>query len=484
MNGQVSCGPFNEEPPVIYAGRLNRMISAAKIAQQKQLLGQYFTREDIAGFAARLSSHKSAGRSVRILDPGAGTAILSCALIEELKNKINVAGFELVCYEVDKLILPYTKMVLEYLKTHLEKNNIRLRYKLLNEDFILNNSKLFLPDSKIEEQFDIVISNPPFFKLKPRDERIKYTEQIIAGQPNIYSLFLYAACRMLKQGGEFIFIVPRSFCSASYFKIFRNNLLQFTQIENIRHFTNGSMIFDEHGMLNDTVIVKGTKNNKPPENYFIETSALNSVSERTNTYRHYFNINKNVIPLPKTEDEAYLFEKYKSMKSSLNESGFIIAGGSVLKSDIEKFVVLPDQKDNVAVPVILLKNLNQNNFTGQSAGGNGFQYIKCCSETKHLIIENRSMILLRRYNKQVNDKKIIAVPYFKEYANYDRIAVDKQLLYISKKGAELDITELLKITEILNSAELNTYLNMISGGINISADDIMAIPFPADCFSG
>ncbi|MBK7337651.1 MAG: methyltransferase, partial [Saprospirales bacterium] len=62
---------------------------------------------EIADFMA--ASCTLSGRSVRILDPGCGTAILSCALIEHLVE-INpeLSFIELVVYETDSQLCHLT----------------------------------------------------------------------------------------------------------------------------------------------------------------------------------------------------------------------------------------------------------------------------------------------------------------------------------------------------------------------------------------
>ena len=157
-----------------------------------------------------------------------GTAILSCALIEHLvNNNQNIKEIDLQAYENDLDLIPVSTEVLEYLKNWLNQKNIIFSYSLLSQDFIIENKDCFtskglydIPENN--ERYDLVITNPPYFKLPLDDERALAAKSIIHGQPNIYYIFLYIAAKLLKTNGEIISINPRSFTSGNYFRSFRD----------------------------------------------------------------------------------------------------------------------------------------------------------------------------------------------------------------------------------------------------------------------
>ena len=66
--------------------------------------GQFFTSPETAMFMAELLTIPQQ-RSLSILDPGAGSGILSAALVEVLQKNPYVENIELVCYENDLNIL-------------------------------------------------------------------------------------------------------------------------------------------------------------------------------------------------------------------------------------------------------------------------------------------------------------------------------------------------------------------------------------------
>jgi len=59
---------------------------------------------------------------------------------------------------------------------------------------------------------------------------------IMHGQPNIYMLFMAKSSDILKESGEMVFSMSRSFASGAYFKKFREYLLEHSSLDHIHIF--------------------------------------------------------------------------------------------------------------------------------------------------------------------------------------------------------------------------------------------------------
>ena len=75
--------PHILERPSIIADKSGANYSNSANDDHKKLFGQYLTPIKVADFMAGLVSAKL-GKHVDILDPGIGSGILSCALIEKI----------------------------------------------------------------------------------------------------------------------------------------------------------------------------------------------------------------------------------------------------------------------------------------------------------------------------------------------------------------------------------------------------------------
>ena len=167
MSASLNIEPTKDELPSKFADRLGIYYAHSVTTKHKKDNGQFFTPTEIAQLMA---SYCGLTRDkVRILDPGCGTAILTCALVEHLvKAYGNIKVIDLVAYETDPEIISYSQKSLTYLKQWLLEKDIKLQYLLHIHDFIKDNA-CALKENYNGEQFDLIISNPPYFKLAKDD---------------------------------------------------------------------------------------------------------------------------------------------------------------------------------------------------------------------------------------------------------------------------------------------------------------------------
>src|SRR5436309_14184124 len=74
--------PNEGERPAAYADRVGRWYASWTPPERKKSFGQYLTPVETAHFMSELFEPRS--QELRILDPGAGTGVLSCGLLERL----------------------------------------------------------------------------------------------------------------------------------------------------------------------------------------------------------------------------------------------------------------------------------------------------------------------------------------------------------------------------------------------------------------
>src|SRR5690554_7864652 len=84
MENKTAIQHIEQELPSYFADRVGAAYASSVSQQHKKENGQFFTPIEIAGLMASYSDFD--GDSIRILDPGCGSAVLSCALIENLVN--------------------------------------------------------------------------------------------------------------------------------------------------------------------------------------------------------------------------------------------------------------------------------------------------------------------------------------------------------------------------------------------------------------
>jgi len=100
--------------PSEYADDVGLAYSGSTTDKHKKSNGQFFTPRLIAEFMGNLAQPHST--KISILDPGCGTAILSCSLIEKLVAKSQINEIELTLFETDAKLIDETKKTIYIFK--------------------------------------------------------------------------------------------------------------------------------------------------------------------------------------------------------------------------------------------------------------------------------------------------------------------------------------------------------------------------------
>ena len=234
--------------------------------------GQFFTSKETALFMAGLFVVPSDKHSLKILDAGAGSGILTVALIEKLQTQNQISHIELVCYENDTNIITLLEDNLNWVSNH---SNIDVDYEIRTENYIT--SQVFeynnwLGANPTPEKFDLVIGNPPYMKIGKDAPEAKAMPDVCYGAPNLYFLFTAMGVFNLKPNAEMVYIIPRSWTSGAYFKKFRQKLLRECVIEHIHLFESRDKVFDKERVLQETIIIKLKKTDEKPEKICVTTT--------------------------------------------------------------------------------------------------------------------------------------------------------------------------------------------------------------------
>ena len=122
------------------------------------MLFRSFTNMATANFMASLFCFDLTKPELHLLDAGAGTGILSAAVIDKLIQSGYTGRIYLTCYETDELVLPLLKSNLE-----LAKEECGINYEIIQDNYLTSqlfeDNPLFSDNTKL---YDYIIGNPPF----------------------------------------------------------------------------------------------------------------------------------------------------------------------------------------------------------------------------------------------------------------------------------------------------------------------------------
>ncbi len=105
---------------------------------------------------------------------------------------------------------------------------------------------------------DLVIANPPYFKIAKSDPRVAVMSRAWATQ-HLHAVLWPPPPRCYEPNGQLVFITPRSFCSGTYFKQFRKWFFQNVCIARLHAFASRTEAFSRDEVLQENVIFKACK---------------------------------------------------------------------------------------------------------------------------------------------------------------------------------------------------------------------------------
>lgn len=488
MENRYSKRANENELPSHYADRLGLVYASSVNQQHKKENGQFFTPVEIAALMASFSEFK--GNSVRLLDPGCGSVVLSCAIIEHIisidKDLKNIC---LVVYETDNLLIPITKMSIDYLEKWAEKKGIQIKTEIFVEDFILSNTEQFKETndlfSKPIELFDIIISNPPYFKLPIDDKRVIAAKMIVNGHPNIYAIFMTLSAKMLKEGGELIFITPRSYAAGGYFKKFREYFFKIIDLEKVHLFVSRKDTFGRDKVLQETVIIKGTK--RKYHNDQVEIFSTYGLKDIDNPMVKIFRkkdiidieSNEKILFLPTDDNEEGILEIFRNWEGNLKSYEIKISTGPVVSFRAVEYIRENFENGTVKlVPLFWLHNVKQMLLEWPLVRPKKGQYIKSEEGSRSILIPNKNYVFLRRFSSKDDKSRLIAAPYFCNFIDTEFIGVENKVNYIYRKNGHLERNEVIGICALLNSSLFDAFFRIFNGNVNVSATELREMSLP------
>jgi len=457
-------------------------------ANYRKKSGQFFTPIRIARFMAMLASEDNVEETFRILDPGAGTGILSCSVCEMLAQNDDVKTIEVDAYENDPTLASYLCKSFEYTHDWLNQRGVNLKFNIFKEDFILVAGKIL--SSREPIAYNLAIGNPPYFKIAKEDPRVLVANEFVHGQPNIYSLFMGMSAKLLKDKGLMIFITPRSYTSGPYFKAFRKCFFEIMSPERVHIFESRKDAFRKDLVLQENIILKARKAGK---NRIVEISQSNGKNDleevRTNPVplrKALLKYNGDIIfRLPIDDSDDNILNIVDGWKGKLHKYGMEISTGPVVPFRATEFIPLGNNAyEEPLVPLLWMQNVSamkvQWPANGNNHGKEKYQFIKDNELTRNrkLLLEDSTFVLLRRFSAKEQDRRLTAAPLLKGHLKYNVIGIENHLNYIYRKGGILTETEALGLAALLNSSILDRYFRISNGNTQVSATELRAMPLP------
>lgn len=442
--------------------------------------GLYLTPSRIARHAAAMV--EAVDGPVRILDPAAGAGMLCCAMVEELVGR-GVASVEVVAYEIDRTLAVKLIDVLNDLRKWAEVRGATLAYHVRAEDFLLANGHVLDRGAKASAvgAFDVVISNPPYFKLGKSDPRALAAASIVHGQPNIYGLFMAVGAAMLRPGGKLSYIVPRSFASGLYFQALRRRFFGMVRPTGLHVFDSRSEAFGRDEVLQENVILAGRREDGwSGGRIHVGESAgvadLGATGGRSIPMSDVLDVESAdmVLRIPSSRGaQEDMARTVNGWTGSLSTYGWRVSTGPVVPFRARE---LQSQVGGSGyVPLLWMRHVTPM-AAAWPVPGRKPEHIRE-EGANRLLVPNRNYVLMRRFSPKEDQRRIVAAPFVAADFPFASVGFENHLNYVhSLDGMTED--ETVGLAAVLNSALLDAWFRSVSGNTQVSATEMRSMPLP------
>ena len=435
---------------------------------ERKKYGQFFTSELSAIYMASMFKINLETDCIRLLDAGAGSGILSVALIERIRNMGYQGEIILTCFENDHKIIP---LLAENLKA-LDKE-YRVTYHLRTENYItsqqFNLQPVLVMDS---EAYDYIIGNPPYMKLGKDAKEVQVMNEICHGAPNMYFLFMAMGINSLNWEGELVYIVPRSWTSGAYFEAFRKYLFNNCVIEQIHLFESRDKVFNSEPILQETMIIKVKNSKVKPKKILITSSSTSDFDKVSAYYADYDTVvgKDGYVYLITDEKQELVLKRVNKLTCTLPSINLKMSTGLIVDFRLKE--ELRDQYEEGACPLFYSSHIK--NGTVVWPQGRPGEYI-LTSKRAHLQKNTNYLFVKRLTSKEEHRRLQCGIYLSKHYPEYRHISTQNKVNFIMCESEEV----VYGLYALFTSTLYDNYYRLLNGSTQVNSTEVNSIPVPS-----
>lgn len=445
----------------------NAFIASVPKSKRKKF-GQFFTTAKTAMYMASLFCIDLDKEELTLLDAGAGTGILSAALLDRIYQLGYTGKVNLSCYETDSVVLPVLEQNLK-----LAKKKYGINYYIKKENYIT--SQYFGIGTLLDEdscKYDYIIGNPPYLKVSKDAPEALSMPLVCHGAPNLYFLFWAMGIYNLKTNQELVYIIPRSWTSGAYFKKFREYLFSNAVITDIHLFESRDKVFGGESVLQETIIVKVKKTRTEPDTINITTSLDSEFSNIRKFEASYHTVvpKNHYVYLITDEKDANVIERINNLPQTLPDIQLKMQTGIIV--DFRTREVLRDNMEEGAFPLLYAQHIKD----GRVVWPLGKEGEVIQTDHPAYLQENSDFLLVKRFTSKEEKRRLQCGIYLKQrYSQFKYISTQNKVNFV--KCDSPCITYGLYV--LLNSSLYDAYYRILNGSTQVNSTEINQIPIPS-----
>jgi adenine-specific DNA-methyltransferase len=429
------------------------------------------TPPEVARFMAQRSLHGSFGRTVRVLDPAAGTGVLAAAALDSLlEREDRPQRVEIDLHELDQRLIPILRRLADHMRRRAKQHGVSASITIRQGDFLLSSVALARQPCA-----DLIIANPPYFKIGGHDARAVAHAYAVHGQPNIYGLFMAVCAQLLNPAGRWCFITPRSWTNGAYFAAVRRHVCRFLHIDAMHLFESRRDHFTDDQILQEAMITWATAQADTQREVIVSSSAGSRDLAAAQLMRHPANrvIGQDAartIVLPDATRE----KPWEDWTATLATYGLKVSTGPVVAFRAIKH--LRENASRHSVPLLWMQHIAHMQVHWPI--GKKREHITASAASAWMLLPNTNLVVMRRFSPKEDQRRITAAPYLAGVLPGAVIGLENHTNYIFRPGGTLSTEETRGLAALLNSRVIDAYLRSVAGNTQVNATDLRKLPLP------
>lgn len=445
-------------------------------------LGRLFTKKDTARLMAGMLSLDSKKAVYTILDPGAGTGILSAAVIEEICNKCPSAKqIYITCYENDPVFIPMLKNNLERIRKKCRHDyGVKLFVTVYEENYLTdskNHYTVALYDEVREDKFDVIVCNPPLDlidKHSPEAEAVGGVTQLKIGAPY---LFARLAANHLEPQGQLVIMLPTLSSTSSGLSSFRKEMADTLALRKIHLFV-GKQKNPRRAVPLKKSFILAYANAEKTQGIEVTTSTDNGASVTalpTLPYDFIVDSKDGTLTLPKSIEDTKIVKHISDLPETLTSLGLKMSTGLIIDSKCEGMLFTEPVKGTV--PLIRPSAIKG----GQIRFPQPVKHQYVAPTNEKLVQKNKNMVIIKRVPAKSDDRFVNSAIFMAaQLPGYKYISTHNKINFIDTvdKDAEISPRLAFGLFALLNSTIYDRYISIMSKSKQINSKEMKDLPLP------
>jgi adenine-specific DNA-methyltransferase len=473
---------------------------------RRRALGEFFTPTEIARHLVALAGYDPLTVSAqKVVDPACGSGNLLASVVSTIVQAVqsgsldpttalsgmstNICGFDI---QPVATLLARLQLLLASLPI-LEQSGVRDAnvYETLSFRSVRWADPLADPELVWDQfaPYSLVLANPPFMKAARRNlPFVTHYEDILAGQPNLYQLFLWWAIRATRPGGRICFLVPQSMRAGQYLGRLRQAIAESCELTAVTCFRDGTGVFES--VDQQMMIVALRKQGEAAKTRRVDVR----VSTGAQSLDHLTALNaglddvvrmqgaKEVWCVSSEPMDYAIMSKVCGGYSVLGEAGDfkVVNGGLVWNQHKER--LRATHSDNT-LPLLSSASVGGHQFTFPACSDRVSQrlFVDATPPVPGPVHRNMGILLKRTIAKGPGGRRLVAALLSEDFlVEYGRYFAENHVNLIFAAHAGVPKSHLRGLCAWLNSRLANFVFGMMNGSSHLSKFELelIAVPVP------